>query len=59
MSINQRLNFEYCHFYELMKRESMYFSNGNRYIGGISHRLSVTLQARLFTNNNKEVVFSK
>ena len=34
-----------------MKLQTLYFSNGNRYTGGISHRLSVTSSARLFTNN--------
>ena len=36
-----------------MKIQSLYFSNGNIYIGGIFHRLSVTLQVRLFTNDKK------
>ena len=36
-----------------MKIQSLYISNGNRHIEGISHRLSVTSQARLFTNNKK------
>ena len=35
------------------KIQSFYFSNGNRYIEGISHRLSVTSQALLLTNNKK------
>ena len=37
----------------IMKLQILYISNGNRYIEGISHRLSVTSQARLFTNNKK------
>ena len=36
-----------------MKIQSLYISDGNRYIEGISNRLSVTSQARLFTNNKK------
>ena len=36
-----------------MKIPSLYISNGNRYIEGISHRLSVTSQARLFESNKK------
>ena len=43
----------FCHPYWLTKIQSLYFSNGNRYIGGIFHRLSVTSQARLFTDNKK------
>ena len=36
-----------------MKIQSLYISNGNRYTEDISRRLSVTSQARLFTNNEK------
>ena len=35
------------------KIQSLYFSNENRYIEGVSHRLSVTSHTRLFTNNKK------
>ena len=36
-----------------MKIQSLNVSNGNRYIEGISNRLSVTSITRLFTNTKK------
>ena len=36
-----------------MKIQNLYISDGNRYIEGISHSLSVPSRARLFTNNKK------
>ena len=55
MSVNQRLNFGFCHPYQLMKIQSLCFSNGKRFIGGISQKLSVTSQTRLFKNNEKSL----
>ena len=61
VSVNERLNFGYGHPYQLMKIDSLYFSNGNRYIAEVYliGWLSVTSQARFFPNNKKVFVFSK
>ena len=64
MPINQRLNFGFKGLHENQIQESafavlinslqsFYFSNGNMYIRGISHRLSITSQAQLLTNKKK------
>ena len=50
---DMRIFFCHPHCYSFMKTQSLYISDGNRYIEAISHRLSVTSQARLFTNNKK------
>ena len=58
MSVNQRLNFGFGRRMKIRYKNlflpsllvdeytKLYFSSGNRYIEGISHRLAVTSQAR-------------
>ena len=50
---DMRIFFCHSHYYSFMKIQSLYISDGNRHIEAISHWLSVTSQARLFTNNKK------